>query len=540
MTAIRWSNFGGLVPKLGKRVLPDNNAQVAVNCKLFSGELRAWGAPVARHTFDTDVVDFAHLLYQGQEKWVGFDKRTDVVRAPLVNDAFGRVYLTNADGAFITTFDDLANGVAPVALGLQVPTFAITPTIKTDGGTDNLTEQRVYVVVFVTRFGEESPASDPITGSGAADGTWTIQDLDSIQTPTVGEAPVSLRLYRTVQGSSGITYRQVIEWDLADVPQTYNDDVDNTTVAGAPAIESVGWSAPPAGMKGLRSCAGGFLAGFKDRSIYFSVPYYPHAWPAEYQLAVDDEVVSLGVVSNTIIVGTRGRAVIMAGDTPGAISLQKADQVLACAGPDAMTANAGAVIYVSDEGVVGVDASGVNLISQAYVTREEWAAFSPAQQQVVWAQQRLIGILPDGSGYAMGFDDPVTGLTQLDLGAVSSVRISEVTGQVMLLIGRTVYEFDAPGQPPLDYQWKSKPATTNGPLNFSVLQVRGTFDGGASCTVKLYGDGVLRATRTIASEDPVRLPSGYKASRWEMEITGNAPIWSVVVAVAEADLDQLP
>ena len=39
MGSIRVTDFGGIIPRRSERLLPNNGAQVAVNCNLSSGEL---------------------------------------------------------------------------------------------------------------------------------------------------------------------------------------------------------------------------------------------------------------------------------------------------------------------------------------------------------------------------------------------------------------------------------------------------------------------------------------------------------------------
>lgn len=39
MTSFRTTNFGGMVPRLSERLLPDASARIAANCNVASGEL---------------------------------------------------------------------------------------------------------------------------------------------------------------------------------------------------------------------------------------------------------------------------------------------------------------------------------------------------------------------------------------------------------------------------------------------------------------------------------------------------------------------
>jgi hypothetical protein len=58
--------------------------------------------------------------------------------------------------------------------------------------------------------------------------------------------------------------------------------------------------------------------------------------------------------------------------------------------------------------------------------------------------------------------------------------------------------------------------------------------------VKVYGDGILRWEGDIDSERPYRLPSGYKAVKWEVEISGDVPLFSAVMATTAKELALVP
>jgi hypothetical protein len=47
--------------------------------------------------------------------------------------------------------------------------------------------------------------------------------------------------------------------------------------------------------------------------------------------------------------------------------------------------------------------------------------------------------------------------------------------------------------------------------------------------MKLYADGVLKHTQTVTNSNTFRLPSGYKANEFEIELSGSVPINEVCV-----------
>jgi hypothetical protein len=54
--------------------------------------------------------------------------------------------------------------------------------------------------------------------------------------------------------------------------------------------------------------------------------------------------------------------------------------------------------------------------------------------------------------------------------------------------------------------------------------------------LSVYGDGVLRAQVQVSSDKPFRLPSGFKADKWEFVVTGNVPIRFIKIAETSKEL----
>jgi len=54
-------------------------------------------------------------------------------------------------------------------------------------------------------------------------------------------------------------------------------------------------------------------------------------------------------------------------------------------------------------------------------------------------------------------------------------------------------------------------------------------------SVNVYADGVLRATVSRVNR-MARLPSGFKAQKWEIEVTGDMPVEQVTLATSGAEL----
>lgn len=590
---IRVTMFGGIIPRLADRGLPESAAQYAMNAKLYSGELRAWNRLKAVAVLPISGAKTV-FHYAAGAHYVGFDKYTNITKSALVNDAFDRIYYTNSDGAFITTEARLDAAQAPFKLGVPAPTglFTVTPT----GGTAATAESRVYLATLVSAFGEESEPTNPVLATGNADGTWTIGGLNALGVDTAGYPNIQkLRLWRTLTSATGVDYRLVNEWAVGARPASYVDAVASTTLASQPVMESLGWSVPPAGLSGLISVAGGFLVGFVGKTVRASVPYFPHAWPEDYQFAVEDNVVALGTFGNTVVIATEGRTQLLVGPTPDVMSLMKLEGVQPCLSARGLVSTNSGVLYPTTDGLVLVDGSTNKgqIISRSWVTKDEWMArFSPATQMASVYQDRYFSFYSAQLGFTVGFDDPITGFTELQQDGITSVDLDTYTGQTLVTIGNTVYEWDGDTTGSLVYTWRSKPFLLPKPANMGVLQLRGSFVGnsasipvpaavaaggwalnsaalggpaaaaggglngpatwqmqgvapapptaGPSIAVKVYGDGELLWFGAVENEQPLRLPSGSKPVKYEVEVQGTTPLFSLTLAETGKMLGQLP
>jgi hypothetical protein len=330
--SIRVALFGGIIPRLADRGLPDNAAQFALNAKLYSGELRSWNT--LRTLAESSQAPGAtrrvfHYRHTGLDRYLSFATDADVVKAALVNETLGRLYYTTPAGAFITTTSRVEASQPPFKLGVPPPTgtFTVVPT----GGTAATAETRTYTVTVESAYGEESDTGAVVTASGNADGTWTINGLNALTIDTANYPNIAnLFLYRTLTSASGVDYRRVAQWAVGARPASYLDGMTASQVASQPVLESSGWTIPPVGLQGLVGVAGGFMAGFTDRTVRLSVPYQPHAWPEEYSFAVEDKIVGLGTFGNTIVILTEGRPYLLVGPSPDAMALQKMESVQPC------------------------------------------------------------------------------------------------------------------------------------------------------------------------------------------------------------------
>ena len=177
MTYIALEGFSGISPRTGPSNLASNQAQVARNLKLQSGELRPWRKPLYNYTPANNDVRTIYRLQNtatGGAVWLEWETDVNVVPGPIADISEVRVYYTG-DGTPKKTNWNLATttgaGTKPfpnayLQMGVPAPTAA--PTLSATTGT---AETRVYVYTYVSTFGsvlEESAPSASATISLAS------------------------------------------------------------------------------------------------------------------------------------------------------------------------------------------------------------------------------------------------------------------------------------------------------------------------------------------------------------------------------------
>lgn len=234
-------------------------------------------------------------------------------------------------------------------------------------------ELRTYVYTYVSSLGEEGPPSEPSNSVNALDGASV--DLTALELPpTVGFDIETIRIYRTNSTEAGTEY-QFVKW------------INVSTVGGfdtVPAAElgeviaSTSWDPPNPNMTGLIELPNGMMAGFYGKNIYFCEPYFPHAWPAEYDQVVGHTIVGLASFGNSIAILTDGLPSIATGSHPRNMNIRQTKINQACVSKQSIASDDDKVFYASPDGIVEISVNGIRLATDEILTQKNWAAYNPA------------------------------------------------------------------------------------------------------------------------------------------------------------------
>lgn len=88
-------SFRGEVPRISKRLLPENAASSAINARLQSGDLQSW----RQFNIEKVLANGADVetIYLLNDKWLSWTADVDVARGPIPGDNTYRTYLTGPD-----------------------------------------------------------------------------------------------------------------------------------------------------------------------------------------------------------------------------------------------------------------------------------------------------------------------------------------------------------------------------------------------------------------------------------------------------------
>jgi len=428
---------------------------------------------------------------------------------------------------------------------------------------DPIVISRSYVYTYVSEYGEEGPPSAPTVKTGNVGQTWNLVIPDPTAPQLVNRSITKKRIYRTVtalNGTASYYFVAEINVGITAFADTYADD----DITGNGVLESEGWTEPPATLKGWVAMPNGIIAGWKDNEIWFSEPYRPHAWPAEYVAVVDYPVVGCGVMGQTLVICTTGSPWTATGVHPSVMSLAKINSYEPCVSRGSIISTPGGVIYASPNGLVVAVPGAVNVLTNGLIGPAEWqAATDTSKLRAVQFNTAYMAYQAPGTSGTKGLMiEPSQAYTRngyIEL-ADSSYTITNImadpwSSTPIIIRGGQIYVLDQPDGTNLQpYKWRSKIFKMRDKENLAAMKVYFTVPTGAptlttevvsptTLTATMYGivrvycDGVLRYSRELrVSGTEFRLPSGFKAEEWQFEVEARVKVTDMQVASTSREL----
>lgn len=579
MATLRLLGFSGELPKLLPRLLPDMSAQAAFNVRLDDGAL----TPVRRsrftYAFPGGTGESYRSIYRHDGIWLGWDGAVNATPGPVAQD---RLYYTGDGPPKLRVAGDVYN------LAVPRPGAALAGTASGTGTGD--VETRIYTYTFVTQFGEES---EPAAPSNEIE--WRPGDtvtLSGFEAAPGGRGITKQRIYRSQTGTSaGTGFFLIAERDVSAA--NFVDDVGPEEFQEP--LPSANWHAPPDDLQGLTSLPNGMMAGFVGKDLYFCEPWRPHAYPEEYVLTTDYNIVGLGAFGNSLVVVTEGTPYLVTGTHPASMVMEKLELNLPCINARSIQDLGYAVAYASRDGLVVVSAGGARVATEQTISRTEWLKLNPQ----TFVSGQFQGRYYASYTYTDAELEEHKGTIIIDLsGELPFIIRSRVSAEAFhyaiedtalyYLSGGSVFELDSRAEVNETMNWKSKQFVLPRPTNFGAILIEaddalsdddvqaiqdeidrieqenadvvatGVLGGAVNATpVNTYpvnGDAIqipptlsqfasvaIYADRTLVAlvsdvNQMKRLPSGFLARMWEIEVSGDMRISQVTLATTGAEL----
>lgn len=591
MVAVKLPVFSGMVPSVDKHLLDNANAQYCNNAWLYSGALNGLPKKVPVFTLlqpNTTVAfripaDDTDPTYLYNSRWMEFENPlTDFISAPVAADSFRRFYWTSTTIIpTYNTYDRIVAGLPAWQLGVPQPANL---NVTASGGASATLVSRAYVTTLVTEYGEEGPASNPFVINGKIDDTFavTIGAVPAAQIGTTHNVK-KIRLYRTITSAAGTaTYYRLTEVNALTTSQAYNDTMTDAVLATKPILESTAWTAPP-DLDGFLTMPNGIVAGYKKNELWFSEAYRPHAWPAAYSLTLEHDIIGLGIINQTLVVCTKGNPYTASGVNPASITTSKLAAFEPCLSRGSIVSTEEGVFYTSPNGLILVNPGHAENITKQYISRDKWNeimdgrvnagrlgssyfAYGATDQNLFQINTRFVqagfsqeeGTVGSSEGFMLDSANSNMGFGFIDDDkAIKSVKNDQLSGECILVRdGKVVWLDQRAGYAIDPYLWKSKvfqtPYLQNftafkvyfydpvsftfpNPQNFNVNQV---FNPATQMAiVRVYADGKLILAHELRESGELhRLPSGFRAEFWEVEIEAQIKIKSFQMATAIKEL----
>ena len=389
MTGFKLQTFSGQAPKVYARLLPDDMAQVATNCRLDSGRLEPWkGNSSSSISFATGSISAAtkSIYKHSSSVWIASNSELDIARSPIAEDPHERIYITGASGASgfpqMTTAQVVGNSTY-YRLGIPKPedltSVTLSPSTSSKVDTE-VPQSRSYVFTYVSYYGEEGVNCDAEVAQVVAVHTDQTVTLDFPANPSGNYNLLKKRVYRT---DANGTYRFAA--DVAIATDTFVDNVLEinlgeeipTSTFDAPA-DDVSADHPEGPMLGLVSMPNGIFAGFAGQTVFFSEAFQPHAYPDEYKLTVKSDIVALAPLNSGLLVLTKEKPAVIQGLSPSSMSMMEVDSSLSCVSKRSVVDMGEFVMYSSPDGLVMATESGLNLVTDQTFTRDQWQGYTPS------------------------------------------------------------------------------------------------------------------------------------------------------------------
>jgi len=558
MAYFKRDRFSGIAPGVSPRLLSEQFPQTAENVDFEAGRL----TPV---TSDSDTFTLTNtsrrsIFFYRDTNWLQWnDDGVSVVEGPIPADTLDRLYWTGEDYPRMGTASTIVAGSSYPASSfrLGVPAPSAAPTITKAGTADDTQtpDDVAYVYTFVTAFGEEGPPSPASNVLERTDTETVTIPMPSTEHPSGNYnfgTGAKKRIYRSNTGSTNTTFQFVAEVSFATT--TYDDSSESFALGEV--LPSGTWIGPPdddtslypdGPLVGLIAVANGVFAGFTGKRLCLSEPFLPHAWPIDYRITLEEDIVAIGSVTNGIVALTDGAPYFVTGVDPSAMTAIKLDIAQACVNDRSVVDMGEYLLYAGPDGLVAVSGGEGEVVTNGLISAKQWNEdFNPTTYRAFRYENTYVAFW-NGGGFVY---DPRAGEAALSnlsyTGEVRGGYMHPKDGELYIIVGNKIKKYRG-GTANKTLKWKSKQYVTPKPVSMGWVSVHAQ---AYPVTVRVWADGTQIAVYSLSYSNnvytqSVTVPSGASSGTlrepimrlpavvgqvWEVEVEGAVEIDEVCLA----------
>lgn len=535
---INWQlfEFFGIVPRLKGNLLPRNHATIAYNVDLTHGTLKPFREPLKI----SNKVGGARLYAFDCNLFV-WDKCVSV--AEWLPDC-PRLFITGrANYPETATIEE--GKLVYRRMGVPRPTSA--PTIIGGGEPSETSRETAYVVTFVNRFGEEGAPSLPSRDVILEDGQL-VKLLFSYNPPLEYDV-THLRIYRRETGfrtGGEKTQELATEWfNIAELPisQTkYNDTVKMIELNYGLVTKDV--RPPPEDFKNITLVPStALLVGSSKNKLLFSKHLQPHNFPLSDEMTLDDNIVALGALGNTLFVATDGYPYKLIADMGcdnrdcrDIVRYEEPHPMIACHTGKGSVITPFGFVYVTADGLVLLPEQGPpKVITTDVLSADDWRLLEPQSMRLAWHKGALF-IVSEKVTFMYWFDTSTYGDTKNKrLVTLSDTPVDMVQtrqGELLLMTGDGIYQWNASNKI-RPYKWASEFIDSG--HYFAITRVRAKVQGAGVKISTISDRGVVERIFPVGS---TIIPFRRHGRRKEFNIVieGIGEVLEIGIGVSKIDM----
>jgi hypothetical protein len=306
-------------------------------------------------------------------------------------------------------------------------------------------------------------------------------------------------------------------------------------------------------LTGLKVVQNNILAGFVGKTLYFSDPAKPFAWPSSYAINVEHDIVAIEPVAGRLLVLTKGFPFLVDGSDPSVMTVSRVDVPYPCLNKASVVSMPYGITYSTHDGLAAYSpSSGMSLITNAIHDADTWsAAVDPSTVLGAFYGNAYFATHSTGS-FVFEYDSQTGGYFVDTTYSFTADWYDTQTNKLYYVSGVNgdIYEWDVLGQPFSTMEWKSKVVVTPDYQNFGAAKVVADYTNLTSVwdsslvqwqlssqlwnnadqiTFKFWTNKELVFTTTLNDSGIFRLPTGYRSDTIEFSIEGNVRVRAVYV-----------